>query len=384
MNLDYSFIIPTHNRAASLLRCLESIRAANFDGEYEVIVVANNCSDNTKSVCSNFPEVRYVEESRTAFSRARRTGYEESRGEILIFVDDDTKVWAESLTTLSKIFSEVATCGIVAGRIEPEFEVEPPQWATIAQVKLNAWSLFAPKMPNARPDSTMEVDSACGPFMAIRRSVYELVGGFPPDTIGVETNSGQGQFSKWYVGPGDYGLSTLVKRAGFSILYSPMAGVDHVIPELRTHQDFWISRYYGEGFYLATSDLRFWHRSRIWLLGSMFLKLIFTIAFLTREKFQASKSVIPRPPEPYQFRAIENITYIFSAAHHLFHPNLSKLLWDMAENGVSDAAYNDTISKVPKTFLTIQPSPKGSSFESGNLAWETLKYLLKKTRSCLS
>ena len=45
----FSIVIPTHNRGHLLGNALRSALAQDFD-DYEIVVVANGCSDNTREV----------------------------------------------------------------------------------------------------------------------------------------------------------------------------------------------------------------------------------------------------------------------------------------------------------------------------------------------
>ena len=56
-----SIIIPTHNRAESLNRALESIVSLRDEVEFEFVIVDNNSTDNTKKVTENYSRIaRYV------------------------------------------------------------------------------------------------------------------------------------------------------------------------------------------------------------------------------------------------------------------------------------------------------------------------------------
>ena len=63
--------------------------------QYEIIVVDNNSTDNTREVCMNFIEQHpeghfyYLEERRQGASFARNTGAEVAKSPLLCFMDDD-------------------------------------------------------------------------------------------------------------------------------------------------------------------------------------------------------------------------------------------------------------------------------------------------------
>ena len=55
-------IIPAHNEASVIDRCLGSIYNSIKPGEFEVIVVCNGCTDDTaKVVATRFPLVKLLE-----------------------------------------------------------------------------------------------------------------------------------------------------------------------------------------------------------------------------------------------------------------------------------------------------------------------------------
>lgn len=87
-----SIIVPTHNRADMLGRALESIKEQTY-ADWEAIIVANNCHDNTDNVVKE-----YLQDKRFKFidvpqpigaQKARNMGIQRARGEYIAFLDDD-------------------------------------------------------------------------------------------------------------------------------------------------------------------------------------------------------------------------------------------------------------------------------------------------------
>lgn len=91
-----SIIIPAYNEERYLPGCLESILAEiarSIDPtSIEVIVVNNASTDGTAEIAQSFPGVRVVNEVEKGLTRARQRGLEEARGEILAYVDADTRM----------------------------------------------------------------------------------------------------------------------------------------------------------------------------------------------------------------------------------------------------------------------------------------------------
>ena len=83
-------VIPVFNMADTIGRCLESITALDYDPEaFEVIVVDNMSTDDTRQIVAKFP-VRVLEEKVFQSSyAARNTGIAAARGKLIAFTDAD-------------------------------------------------------------------------------------------------------------------------------------------------------------------------------------------------------------------------------------------------------------------------------------------------------
>ena len=54
-----SVIIPAYNEEKYITKCLNSLIEQNYD-DFEIIVVLNNCTDNTESIVNGFKNVKIV------------------------------------------------------------------------------------------------------------------------------------------------------------------------------------------------------------------------------------------------------------------------------------------------------------------------------------
>ena len=102
-SITMSVVIPSHDRASSVLRlltCLNTQRGyAEEDpsGSFEVIVIADGCSDNTRALLQesidvarwSFPLMLIEHETARGSGVARNTGAAAARGTTLLFIDDD-------------------------------------------------------------------------------------------------------------------------------------------------------------------------------------------------------------------------------------------------------------------------------------------------------
>ena len=86
-------VIPTHNRATSLVATLAALAQQDCGPEsFEVVVVPNGCTDDTATRLVEWPRsyrLRVVEIDAPSAPAARNAGVEHARAPIVIFLDDD-------------------------------------------------------------------------------------------------------------------------------------------------------------------------------------------------------------------------------------------------------------------------------------------------------
>lgn len=108
----FSIIVPAHNSAEFINRCLDSIKMQTFK-DYELIVVADNCDDDTAKIA-----LRYTDRLRITWhgqdGLARNEGIDAALGKWILFLDDDD--WWVHEYVLEEIYK-------VAGFFEKEFDM---------------------------------------------------------------------------------------------------------------------------------------------------------------------------------------------------------------------------------------------------------------------
>ena len=110
------------------------------------------------------PHARHILEDKLGLTPARLRGIRESKGELLVFVDDDNVLDADYLQVALKIASDRPYLGVFGGSISPEFETEPTSWIRSFwtwEIKKDMWSNFIePTIPQP-----------CGAGMCVGRSL---------------------------------------------------------------------------------------------------------------------------------------------------------------------------------------------------------------------
>jgi glycosyltransferase involved in cell wall biosynthesis len=207
--IDVSVVVSTYQRCNSLRRTLDSLidQRTPDDVRYEIIVVDNNCTDNTREVVQEyiglFPElVRYAFEPRPGVSNGRNAGICAARGQIVAFTDDDNEVaptWVATLVSVLRANPELAGVG---GRVIPEWPGTPPKW-----LDRRHWSPLAILDYGERPFLTSVRRPLCllTANLAIRRDVLIQVGGFSPEFPRCQ----------------DHELLIRLWRSGERVLYAP-------------------------------------------------------------------------------------------------------------------------------------------------------------------
>lgn len=169
-----SVVICTYNRAASLRQTLDSLRQMSVprELEWEVVVVDNNSTDDTRRVVEDFARrssfpVRYVFELRQGLAAARNAGIANSRGEIIAFADDDMLLPPEWLSNIWQEFSLDSELGVLSSRVELADRRDLPLMIIPDTTRRVIWSF-------------LEADGYVGCCWALRRSLVDDVGAFDP------------------------------------------------------------------------------------------------------------------------------------------------------------------------------------------------------------
>jgi glycosyltransferase involved in cell wall biosynthesis len=199
--------------------------------EYELLLVDNNCTDNTREVCEAFaaahPDVifRYTTESEQGLSAAKNRGIKEAKGEIIVYIDDDALVDPWYLRTYAEWFAthpETMACG---GPIEPLYETSEPDWMTpYTKALLTAWMNYGEEVreyPRGRYPG--------GGNAAYRKEVFEQVGGF---------NTALGRKGGNLMGSEEKDIFDKMHTLNMQILYLPEAVLHHCIPQAKLEKPY--------------------------------------------------------------------------------------------------------------------------------------------------
>ena len=227
-----TLIICTYNREKYIGPLLDSIAKNDYPpSDYEIVLVDNNCTDNTRGVCEQFavahPEIifRYVVEPEQGLSAARNKGIKEAKGEIIIYVDDDALVDVDYIRIYAEHFASHPETMAAGGPIEPLYETEEPKWMSpYTKALLTAWMNYGDNVreyPNGRYPG--------GGNAAYRKVVFDKVGLF---------NTELGRKGSALLASEEKDIFDKMHALGMQVLYLPTPVLHHIIPQAKLEEDY--------------------------------------------------------------------------------------------------------------------------------------------------
>jgi glycosyltransferase involved in cell wall biosynthesis len=235
-----SVVICTWNRSRLLRLTLEQMTRLDVPHgtTWELIVVNNNCSDDTDSVLAEFgqrlPIVRLFEPT-PGKSHAGNYAIRQAKGEYIIWTDDDVLVEAGWLQAYLDAFAQWPEATIFAGAIDPWFEQSPPRWLELVFPKVASAYAALDHGPSGF-DLTRDT-YPYGANMALKRSAQLRE---PYDTrLGPRPNSGiRGE---------EMIMARRLLDAGATGRWVPEARVRHFIPPNRQTLAYLREYFFGSG-----------------------------------------------------------------------------------------------------------------------------------------
>lgn len=228
-----SVIICTYNRDKYIYNVLKSLAQGTLScSEYEIVLVDNNCTDRTREeverFCADFPDVtlRYFVETRQGLSNARNRGITESKGDILVYVDDDATVNDGYLSCYRDWFAAHPEIDAAGGPIIPHYETgAEPAWMTYFIKRLLTGYLYFGEKPGPFPGENYPG----GGNAAYRKSVFDKVGLY---------NTELGRNGDSLAGGEEKDIFNKMKKEGMKFAYLPGAILYHSIPAYKLEPDY--------------------------------------------------------------------------------------------------------------------------------------------------
>jgi glycosyltransferase involved in cell wall biosynthesis len=237
-----SVVICTWNRAALLRRTLAEMCKLEIPAgvEWELLVVNNNCSDDTDEASAEFATtlpLRVLHESTPGKSYAANLAIREAHGDLILWTDDDVLVDPGWLSNYVEAASEWPEAAFFGGTIEPWFETTPPDWLERHFHRLESCYAIRRLGRETRVIRSPEDGLPFGANMAVRRSVHsEFI-----------FNSRLGPSKDDQVRGEETELLSRILKTGCIGVWVGDAAVRHFIPRERLTEQFVVNWFSGYG-----------------------------------------------------------------------------------------------------------------------------------------
>ena len=209
-----SIIIPVHNNFKLTYHCLASLILAGSNTTFEVIVVDDRSSDNTRRISEIVHNIRYIRnESNLGFLLSCRKGADTSKAEYIVFLNNDTEVTSGWLDALIQSFDTFNTAGMIGSKlIYPNGKLQEAGGMVWGSGR--PWNIGnGENAEHPTYNYTRQADYLSGASLMIARTVWEETGGFSEE------------FAPAYYEDTD--LAFKVREAGYKTLYCPFSTVVH-------------------------------------------------------------------------------------------------------------------------------------------------------------
>jgi GT2 family glycosyltransferase len=223
-----SIVVVSYNSRAYLGACLASLQnAARRDDE--LIVVDNGSTDGSGDLVAQlFPNVRLIRAENTGYAGGNNRGAAVTEGDYLVFINPDTVVHPGAIDALVAPLAKGGEVALTTACITLLSQPETINACgnTVHYTGL-AYCRGAGK-PVAEYAASAEVDAVSGAAFAIRRSVFEELGGFD---------------EQFFMYVEDTDLSLRARLSGYRCWYAAGARVQHDYhPSYTPQKAFYLDR----------------------------------------------------------------------------------------------------------------------------------------------
>jgi GT2 family glycosyltransferase len=236
-----SVVVVNWRAGERLTACLASLDAEHAAGT-EVVVVDNaSPDDSTRAATTERPWVRVVwAEENAGFAAGANRGAAQATGEVVVFLNPDARPEPGAVATLCGALAARADAGVAGGALRDEAGRAEAGWARFGPVAHPLLDTTPGRALRRGTPAPRVVDWVYGTFMAVKRPVFDALGGFDP---------------AYFLYGEDMDLCHRARAAGRRVLYVPAARAVHGPNVSAVHR-------YGHGREAAVvrGEIRFYRR----------------------------------------------------------------------------------------------------------------------------
>jgi hypothetical protein len=267
----------TDTVTAELLRSLRHVSYPNV----EIIIVDNASVTDAGCLAKQFPEIKFIQNLKNeGFAGGNNRGIEQSSGQIILLLNNDTEVESRFIEPIVELFSADEQIGIVSSKIRYYNSPGIIQYAGGERINsLTARGKFigTGEADKGQYDKSHQTYLAHGAAMAIRRSVFDTIGLLP---------------DVYFLYYEELDFCEHAQRAGFTIWYQPQSVVLH-------KESMSVGKISALKVYYQNRNRLLFIRRNVFGLKGLLSRLFFTfvsvpagmIKFLLRRKPQFAREI---------------------------------------------------------------------------------------------
>lgn len=209
-----SIIIPVYNQWEYTYNCLKSIKENTHGITYEVIIADDVSQDETINISQYIKNINVVRnEKNLGFLLNCNNAAKQAKGEYIHFLNNDTQVQKDWLSSLVKLIESDEQIGMVGSKlVYPDGRLQ--EAGGILWQDGSAWNYGRYQDPDASEfNYVKEVDYISGASILITKALWDEIGGFDKRYIPAYCE--------------DSDLAFEVRRKGYKVMYQPLSVIVH-------------------------------------------------------------------------------------------------------------------------------------------------------------
>jgi glycosyltransferase involved in cell wall biosynthesis len=169
MRVTVSIVIPVYNHERFLAEAIESALNQSWP-DCEVVVIDDGSTDGSAAIIARYPGVRGIRQVNRGLAAARNAGLAASRGDVVIFLDADDRLWPDAAELGARQLTARPEVMMVFGQCRLVNENGRPLPTNLPTMQGDPRDLY---------DELLRDNFIWTPGMvAFRRTVFDAVGGF--------------------------------------------------------------------------------------------------------------------------------------------------------------------------------------------------------------
>jgi GT2 family glycosyltransferase len=272
-----SIVITTRNRSSDLVACLRSIEeSTGLEFNYEIIVVDDASTDATATMSYKDFSINNLIFLRNSVQqmmvRTRNSGAKASRGELVLFIDDDNVLARDMISEIVRFADENAEYGIIG----PKMCYFPSKRPYLSYQKINFFTGKTTGHLDASGAKYYDSDGIPNVFM-VRKTALEDCGYFDESIV------------QTYTEPD---LAFTASRLGYKCAMLQSAETYHRISEESSSVHLGGNKFNQKAFFLMRNRIvmiarygRWYHQAVFLFLFSWLWPLLYTLSVIREKRF---------------------------------------------------------------------------------------------------